>query len=114
MGKLIMWNLITIDGFFEGKKKWELDWHEYAWGEELEQLSLEQLKSADMLIFGSVTYTGMANYWSTAEGEIANLMNNIPKVVISDSPITAGWNNTMSSVVNSGHQTIPHAAFCNA
>lgn len=97
MGKLIMWNLITIDGFFEGKKKWELDWHEYAWGEELEQLSLKQLKSADMLIFGSVTYTGMANYWPTAEGEleeIANLMNNIPKVVITDSPITAKWNNT--------------------
>ncbi|MEE9914154.1 MAG: dihydrofolate reductase family protein [Deltaproteobacteria bacterium] len=94
MGKLIMWNLVTIDGFFEGKNKWELDWHEYAWGEELEHFSIEQLKSADMLIFGNVTYTGMANYWTTAEGEIANLMNSIPKVVISDTPITVVWNNT--------------------
>lgn len=94
MGKLIMWNLISIDGFFEGKKKWDLDFHEYAWGEELERLSIEQLKSASMLIFGSVTYTGMAKYWSGAEGEIANLMNDIPKAVISDTPVTADWNNT--------------------
>ncbi len=97
MGKLKMWNLVAIDGFFEGKKKWELDWHEYAWGEELEKFSIEQLKSAEMLIFGSVTYTGMANYWPSAEGElaeIANLMNNIPKVVISNTLITAAWNNT--------------------
>jgi hypothetical protein len=27
MRKLIMWNLITLDGFFEGTKSWDLDWH---------------------------------------------------------------------------------------
>ena len=35
MSKLIMWNLITLDGMFEGPKPWTLDAHEYAWGEEL-------------------------------------------------------------------------------
>jgi dihydrofolate reductase len=94
MRKVIMWNMVTLDGFFEGPESWEIDWHEYAWGEELEQFSLEQSRSADMLLFGRVTYLGMANYWSTAEGEIADFMNGIPKVVFSRTLEKAEWNNT--------------------
>jgi dihydrofolate reductase len=94
MGKLIMWNMVTLDGFFEGRNKWDLDFHEYGWGEELEQISKEQLNAAEMLVFGRETYTGMANYWTTAEGEIADLMNAIPKVVFSRSLERADWNNT--------------------
>ena len=26
MSKLILWNLISLDGFFDGAKSWELDW----------------------------------------------------------------------------------------
>ena len=55
-----MWNLITLDGYFEGTENWDLDWHEYVWGEELERLSIEQLRSAEFLLFGRVTYEGMA------------------------------------------------------
>ena len=55
MRKLIMWNMVTLDGYFEGAKSWELDWLEYVRGEELEQFSIEQSKSADMLLFGRVT-----------------------------------------------------------
>lgn len=94
MRKLIMWNMVTLDGFFEGSKPWELDWHEYVWGEELEQLSLDQLKTAGMLLFGRATYQGMAEYWSKAEGEVADLMNAIPKVVFSRTLTITGWNNT--------------------
>jgi hypothetical protein len=50
-----MWNLITV-GFFEGAKKWDLDWHEYVWGDELKRFSIEQARSADMLLFGRTTY----------------------------------------------------------
>lgn len=28
MRKLIMWNLVTLDGFFEGSAKWDLGFHE--------------------------------------------------------------------------------------
>ena len=34
-----MWNMVTLDGLFEGPKKWELDWHNYVWGDELEQIA---------------------------------------------------------------------------
>ena len=95
MRKLIMWNVISLDGYFEGEKAWDLDFHELAWGKELENFSIEQLKSADMVIYGEKTYKGMAEYWSKAEGETADYMNKIPKVVCSSTLKTANWNNTI-------------------
>jgi dihydrofolate reductase len=89
-----MWNLVTLDGFFEGPKSWDIDWHEYAWGEELEKLSIEQLESADAIIFGRITYQGMAGHWPSAEGETADRMNSVPKIVCSRTLEAAEWNNT--------------------
>lgn len=94
MRKLIMWNVITLDGYFEGDKNWDLPFHETVWGPELEKLSLEQLNAADYLVFGRVTYEGMAAYWQTEKGEIAELMNSIPKLVFSKTLKAADWNNT--------------------
>ena len=45
MAKLIMWNLMTLDGFVEGPNR-DISWHLDVWGEELEQLSIEQLNAA--------------------------------------------------------------------
>lgn len=96
MRKLIMWNVITLDGYFEGNKNWDLSFHETIWGPELEKMSIEQLESADFLVFGRVTYEGMAAYWKTAkdEGEVTPLMNNIPKLVFSRTLKSVEWNNT--------------------
>jgi dihydrofolate reductase len=94
MTKLIIWNLISLDGFFEGAKNWDLDFHQSVWGDELERLSLEQLESADGLLFGRITYDGMAAYWQTATGEIADFMNRLPKVVVSQTLERANWTNT--------------------
>jgi dihydrofolate reductase len=102
MRKLIMWNVVTVDGYFEGENKWDLSFHNAIWGPELEKLSHEQLEAADYLIFGRVTYEGMAAYWKNADNEnatTAKLMNSIPKLVFSktlkkDDPIVTGWNNT--------------------
>jgi len=94
MSKLIMWNLMTLDGFFDGAENWALDWHQYAWGEELERLSIEQLHAADMLLFGRVTYEGMAAYWKKAQGEVASYMNSLPKAVFSRTLDKVDWHNT--------------------
>src|SRR3990167_636772 len=97
MRKLILWNVVTLDGHFEGEKNWDLSFHELVWGKELEEFSLTQLRSADMLVFGAATYKGMADYWTKAEEEIgiAKLMNGIQKVVCSSTLKTADWNNTI-------------------
>jgi len=89
-----MWNIITLDGYFEGKQNWDLPFHELVWGQELEKLSLEQLHSVDYLVFGRVTYEGMADYWKKEEGEIAGLMNSLPKLVFSNTLKSVDWNNT--------------------
>lgn len=107
MRKLIMWNIVTLDGYFEGEKNWDLSFHELVWGKELEEFSISQLKSADMLVFGKTTYKGMADYWTKAEGEeeIAKYMNKIQKVVCSSTLKTADWNNT--TIVNDAAAEIP-------
>lgn len=89
-----MWNIMTLDGYFEGNQRWDLSFHNIIWGPELEKLSIEQLNSADYLVFGRVTYEGMADYWMKEEGEIADLMNRIPKLVFSRTLKSAEWNNT--------------------
>lgn len=111
MRKLIMWNVIALDGYFEGEKNWDLSFHELVWGKELEEFSLTQLKSADMLVFGAATYKGMADYWTKAEGdkaegEIAEYMNKLPKVVCSRKLKTADWNNT--TIVKDAVAEIPN------
>ena len=100
-----MWNVMTLDGYFEGNQSWDLSFHTSIWGPELEKLSLEQLEAADYLVFGRRTYEGMAAYWTkpeaqTAEQEVARLMNSIPKLVFSRTLRSAEWNNTTVSGEN--------------
>ena len=65
--KLIMWDLITLDGFFEGQKSWDIDWHNYAWGEELEKLATDQLKTVGALLFGTSDLRGHGELLVDAE-----------------------------------------------
>ncbi len=97
MRKLIMWNVVTLDGRFEGDKPWDLSFHQLVWGPELEALSVTQLKEASMLVFGENTYKGMAEHWLGAgatDEPVASLMKNIPKIVCSRTREKAEWNNT--------------------
>ena len=99
MRKLIMWNITTLDGYFEGEKNWDLSFHNTVWGPELEKLSLEQLRSADYLVFGRVTYEMMAGFWPTPMAiesmpEVAKGMNESEKIVFSTTLESTGWENT--------------------
>ncbi len=96
MGKVVVWNLMSLDGYFEGAAKWELDFHLLAWGPELEALSKEFGSKAEALVFGRVTYEGMKAYWTTTEEEIEikTFMNALPKIVASRTLQEADWNNS--------------------
>lgn len=94
MGKLIIWNIMSLDGAFEGAEPWDLSMHETVWGPELEQLSKEQLADSTLLLFGRRTYEGMAAYWQREQGEIADGMNNAPKAVVSTTLKSADWRNS--------------------
>lgn len=89
-----MWNVVTLDGYFEGKEPWDLAFHQTVWGDELEAYTTEQLKTAAMTIYGRRTYEGMADYWTKETDEKAGQMNSVQKIVFSNTLQTAGWNNT--------------------
>jgi dihydrofolate reductase len=57
MRKLIIWDMVTVDGFFEGPDR-DISW--FVFEEELENYIRETQKKADTLIFGRVTYELMA------------------------------------------------------
>jgi dihydrofolate reductase len=97
MRKVIMFNLITLDGYFEGTNKWDIAWHQV--DDEFNRFSIEQLNNAGGLIFGRITYLGMASYWPSPNAirddpQVVGLMNSIQKYVFSNTLDKAEWNNT--------------------
>lgn len=85
MNKIIVFNFMTIDGFFAGPNG-EIDW--FSKDEESGKFSDEQSKSSGTLIFGHTTYEMMASFWPTPEAEnlapgTAEIMRYAPKVVFS-------------------------------
>ena len=100
MRKVILSNSVTLDGFFEGPNK-ELDWHIV--DEEGKEYAIDLLGNVDALLFGRVTYQLMADYWPAAatnpstpksDLEIADKMNNLPKIVFSKTLQEVKWNNS--------------------
>ena len=96
MRKLICFNMITIDGFFEGSNQ-DIGWHTV--DEEFNEFAIDQLDSVDILLFGRVTYELMASYWPTElalkdDPIIAEKMNSKSKLVFSKTLDKADWNNT--------------------
>lgn len=94
MRKLIAWNVMTLDGVFEGSTPWDLDMHATVWGDELEAFSLAQGEEIGTLLFGRRTYEGMRDYWTKEEGPVADMMNSIDKAVASRSLKVADWTNS--------------------
>lgn len=94
MRRLVVWNVMTLDGCFEGRSPWDLGFMETVWGEELEAFSLEQGREIGTLLFGRRTYEGMASHWTTATGAVADMMNALEKAVATRTLDKATWNNT--------------------
>lgn len=96
MRNLILFNVVTLDGYFEGPGA-DISWHSV--DDEFNEFSSEQINAIDSILFGRITYTMMASYWPTPEARqddplIANLMNTRPKIVFSRTLKQAAWNNT--------------------
>ncbi len=80
-----MWNVVSIDGHFEAADVADTTWFERATDAEFESVSADYLRSSGGLVLGRKTYEGFADYWPAATGEIADLMNTLPKYVCSRS-----------------------------
>ncbi len=96
MRKIFSFVVATVDGYYEGPNQ-EFDWPLV--DDEFNEFSVEQLDEVDTLVFGRVTYEGMAAYWPTPvanddDPRIAARMNSISKIVVSRTLDTAEWANT--------------------
>lgn len=79
MRRVVVSNLMSLDGFFEGPNK-EFNW--FVPGQEFLEYASKLLCSVDTILFGRTTYLHMAAYWPQAPtDEIAVKMNGLPKVV---------------------------------
>jgi dihydrofolate reductase len=96
MRKLFEFNLVTLDGYFEGPNR-DISWHNV--DAEFNEYAVDMLNSVDTLLFGRVTYELMAGYWPTPEAMkndpiVAGKMNDLPKIVFSKTLRTVAWRNT--------------------
>jgi len=96
MGKVFLFMMVTLDGFFEGPEH-DISWHNV--DEEFNEFAIRQLDEIDTLLFGRVTYEGMASFWPTqfaieTDAVVAGKMNSVPKIVFSRTLDRADWNNS--------------------
>jgi dihydrofolate reductase len=96
MGKLTVFNFITLNGFFEGPNR-DISWHRH--GAEENEYAIETLKSGSTLLFGRVTYEMMASYWPTPtaiknDPIVARGMNDADKIVFSRTLEKVEWDNS--------------------
>jgi dihydrofolate reductase len=97
MGKLIVYNFISLNGYFKGVNE-DISWAKSdSKGEK--DFAAEKLRSGNILLFGRKTYELMAGYWPTPEAaknnpHVADGMNQAEKIVFSRSIKTTDWNNT--------------------
>jgi dihydrofolate reductase len=96
MRRIFAFLVSSVDGYYEGPNQ-EFDWPVV--DDEFNQFAIEQLGEVDTLIFGRVTYEGMASYWPTPaaeqnDPEVTGAMNSLNKLVVSRTLGEATWANT--------------------
>ena len=89
MRKLIASLFISLDGVAEGPDKWQFDVFDEDMGNEM----IEQLNQIDTFLLGRVTYQEWKDYWpnATTDLDFANLINNTPKHVVSNTLDSVEW-----------------------
>jgi dihydrofolate reductase len=93
MASLVLKMSVSLDGYVapvDGSTDW------IAAGGSADGLSwtVETVSNAGAHLIGAATYAAWAGYWPSASGPFARPMNEIPKVVFSDSLASAGWGET--------------------
>jgi dihydrofolate reductase len=99
MGKLIVFNHVTLDGFFTDEKGDMSFAHHHHGDAEWNAFVEQNAGGGGALLFGRITYEMMAGYWPTAQAQqsmpgVAERMNGMPKVVFSRSLTQVSWSNT--------------------
>lgn len=99
MRKLLVFNNMSLDGYFVDGKG-DMSWaHQQKEDAEWNAFVSGNAKGGGLLLFGRVTYDLMAGYWPSPmalerDRVVAEQMNSLPKMVFSKKMDKAAWSNT--------------------
>ena len=104
MGKIVLSQATSLDGVMQAPGGpdedrrggfehggWAMDF-DFNYGDEV---GLEQAQNSEALLLGRFTYEVMQAYWPTAEGGLADRLNELPKYVVSSTLTDPPWNATV-------------------
>jgi len=93
MAELVLKMAVSLDGYV-APADGSGDWAAAGGSDDARDWTVETVSSAGTHLIGAATYAGWAGYWPSAAGPFAKPMNEIPKVVFSNSLTSADWDQT--------------------
>jgi dihydrofolate reductase len=96
MASLVLKMSVSLDGYV-APADGSGDWIAAGGSDDALRWNVETVSNAGAHLMGATTYAGMAAHWPGDSGPFAKPMNEIPKVVFSDSLASADWGETTIS-----------------
>jgi dihydrofolate reductase len=93
MAALVLKMSVSLDGYI-APIDGSTDWIAAGGSDDAFTWTVETVRNAGAHLIGAATYAGWAGYWPGASGAFAKPMNEIPKVVFSNSLTSADWGET--------------------
>lgn len=120
MGRLTIQMSLTLDGIVQapGQRTEDLDddfrhggWMTEYLSNEAGEAYTRQLRQFDALLLGRRTYEIFANFWPTARHPMADVLNSVPKYVVSTTLTETLWHNSHLITNQVGSEWVTAAAF---
>ncbi|HZS56770.1 MAG TPA: dihydrofolate reductase family protein [Bryobacteraceae bacterium] len=98
MRRLIVFNNMTVDGYFAGPNG-DINWFRDHRDIDFDAFTANDADAGLVLVFGRVTYDLMRSYWPTERAlqedpAVARRMNTLPKIVFSRTMNDTAWSNS--------------------
>ncbi len=92
MRKIVAGLFISLDGVVEAPDQWHFPY----FNDEMGEAVGNQIAAADTMLLGRRTYQEFADFWPQqgSDVELADYMNDTPKVVVSTTLDTVAWRNS--------------------
>lgn len=87
MRKIVAGLHMTLDGVIESPEKWSFDYY----CDEVGQSIKDRRDATDTLLLGRTMYQEFAAIWPGQTGEVADFMNNTPKLIASTTLTSVDW-----------------------
>jgi dihydrofolate reductase len=102
MGKIVSELFSSLDGVVSSPDKW----HGRYFTPEMGTHTEDAIASASVMLLGRNTYLEHASFWPTAHGRMAELMNEIPKLIVTSTLNELEWQNSSTLPIEkvAGHK----------